>query len=83
MINRKAAIMLGNQLRTIFGDRILGPQEPPINRIANYFIQRIVLKIEKKGSPSKVKNLLMEVIHNINPRPEYRQVIIQVDVDPY
>ncbi len=83
VINRKAAIMLGNQLRTIFGDRILGPQEPPINRIANYFIQRIVLKIEKKGSPSKVKNLLMEVIHNINARPEYRQVIIQVDVDPY
>ena len=83
VVNRKAAIMLGNQLRSIFGDRILGPQEPPINRIANFFIQRIILKIEKKGSPAKVKSLLMEVIHSIVARPEYRQVIIQVDVDPY
>lgn len=83
VVNRKAAIMLGNQLRTVFGDRILGPQEPPINRIATYFIQRIILKIEKKGSPAKVKNLLMEVIHSINARPEFRQVLIQVDVDPF
>lgn len=83
VVNRKAAIMLGNQLRAIFGDRVLGPQEPPINRIATYFIQRIILKIEKKGSPGKVKNLLMEVIHGINARPEYRQVLIQVDVDPF
>ncbi len=46
--NKKAATMLATRLRAIFGDRVLGPQEPPITRIATYFLQRIILKIEKQ-----------------------------------
>lgn len=82
-INRKAAVMLGNQLRSLLGERLLGPQEPPINRIATYFIQRIMVKMEKKASPAKVKELLLGAIHSINAKPEFRQVVIQIDVDPY
>jgi primosomal protein N' (replication factor Y) len=81
--NRKAALMLASALRTVFGERVLGPQEPPVGKIANYFIQRIILKIEKQGSPSKAKQMLLDAVHKINAMPQFRQVIIQIDVDPY
>lgn len=82
-INRQAANILAGRLRAVFGGRVLGPQEPPVARIATYYIQRIILKIEKKGSPSKAKELLLEAVHAVNAMPEYRRVIIQIDVDPY
>lgn len=80
---RQAAVALGNLLRTLLGDRVLGPQEPAIQRIATYFIQRILLKIERNGSPAKVKELLLDSVHRISAQPDFRQVIIQIDVDPY
>lgn len=80
---RHAAEEAAESLRRIFGNRVLGPQEPTINRIATYFLQRIVLKIDKLSSPSKVKRIMTDNINTILSNECYKGVVYNVDVDPY
>ncbi|MCU4177872.1 primosomal protein N' [Marinilabiliaceae bacterium N1Y90] len=79
--NRASAI-LANQLMHMLGNRVLGPQAPVINRIQNLFIKKILLKLEKKASPARVKSIIREAINSIVSQQEYRSVIFQIDVDP-
>lgn len=78
-----AAYELGNNLRSLFGARVLGPQEPPVNRIANMYLQRIILKIEKQSSPQQMKRLMMETVNRLIGSGNHKGVVIQIDVDPY
>lgn len=80
---RYAAYEAGEKLRGVFGQRVLGPQEPEINKIATYFLQRIIIKIDKQSSPSKVKYIMMQCMNDLISQPQYRSVLFQVDVDPY
>lgn len=34
------------KLRTVFGNRVLGPDKPPVARVQTLFIRKIILKIE-------------------------------------
>ena len=81
-ITNKAAQLLAEQLRAIFGNRVLGPQAPVINRIQNLFIKKILIKMEKKASPGKVKHLMRECIFNLQAQQAFRYVTFQIDVDP-
>jgi primosomal protein N' (replication factor Y) len=75
---------LGNALKKQFGDRVLGPEFPLINRIRNYYIKTIILKIEKEGtSMVKVKNILKETILQFQTEKISKGNLIRVDVDPY
>ncbi|PZX11815.1 replication restart DNA helicase PriA [Breznakibacter xylanolyticus] len=78
----RAADNLALALRHLFGDRVLGPQDPVIARIQNLYIRQIVLKIEKKASPARAKQLIQQAIHALVAQPEYRSLIVQIDVDP-
>ncbi|MBK3517415.1 replication restart helicase PriA [Carboxylicivirga marina] len=78
----KASHLLAEQLRVIFGSRVLGPQAPVINRIQNLFIKKILIKMEKKASPAKVKHLMREAIFSLQAQQEFRYVNFQIDVDP-
>lgn len=80
---RYAAFEASQRLRSIFGNRVLGPQEPEINRIATYFLQRIIIKVDKQSSPSKVKYIMMQCMNELIAQQQYRSVLFQVDVDPY
>jgi primosomal protein N' (replication factor Y) len=78
------AIYLANELRKQFGDRVIGPESPLINRIRNYYIQSIMLKIEKDGvSINKVKTTLRDVITQFQTTKLSKGSIVQPDVDPY
>ena len=79
---QKAAVNLTNGLKSVFGDRVLGPQPPLIGRIQNLHIQQITLKLEKKASPSRSKEYIQATIHALIAQPQYRSVVIQIDVDP-
>ncbi len=76
------AEVLGYRLRAIFGDRILGPEEPAINRIQNRFLLGFVLKMERTKPVTKVKELLWNSIYEVQGQPKYRGLIVNVDVDP-
>ncbi len=78
------AASLAGILRAQFGDRILGPEAPLISRIRNYYIQAILIKIEKEGvSVQKIKDALGAILTTFDADPANKGVYIQVDVDPY
>jgi len=71
-------------LRQQFGDRVLGPEAPFVNRIRNYYLQDILLKVEKEGlSAQKVKIALQQILQSFEQEVLSKGCIIQVDVDPY
>jgi primosomal protein N' (replication factor Y) len=77
-----AADYLAKSLKKIFGIRIFGPQSPVINRIQNYYIVNILLKIEKKSSPAKAKWILNQQANFIKKVDKFKNVLINFDVDP-
>ncbi len=78
------AVKLAVLLRQQFGKRILGPEAPLVSRIKNYYIQTILIKVEKEGvSVQKVKEALRNMLINFEAEPANKGVYIQIDVDPY
>lgn len=65
-----------------FGNRILGPENPPISRIQRYFIKRIILKIENNASQSKAKEIVTTIKRQIISMPTFGSIHISIDVDP-
>jgi primosomal protein N' (replication factor Y) len=75
---------LAGELRKVFGHRILGPEFPLIGKIRNYYIKRVMIKIERDGiSVQKVKQVLKEVLIRLESDKLNKGSIIQIDVDPY
>ena len=78
-----ASHLAARELRSVFSDRVLGPQFPPVGKIQNYFIKQIILKIEREASYGKARELVREVLDRVSDTEVYRAVRISVDVDPY
>ncbi|TSD67214.1 primosomal protein N' [Inquilinus sp. KBS0705] len=75
---------LANELRKHFGERVIGPEPPLINRIRNYYIKSIMLKFERDTiSIVKAKAIIREVITQFQTTKLSKGGIIQPDVDPY
>ena len=65
-------------------ERVLGPQEPVINKIRNQYLMRILIKIERKNvSLQKVKRLLAQQAETIFTNRSMKSSRIVFDVDPY
>lgn len=77
-----AAKQLSDNLRHVLGNRVLGPEFPLVNRIRNYYIKSILLKIEKEASPAKAKEILKDEILKLISNKNFKSIIISVDVDP-
>jgi len=78
-----AAQTLAVNLRAQLGKRVLGPEQPLVARVRNYYIKQIILKIERTAAIQKVKTVLLGTIKDFNSQKEFRSVITQIDVDPY
>ncbi|RFZ84322.1 primosomal protein N' [Mucilaginibacter terrenus] len=75
---------LANELRKHFGERVIGPEAPLINRIRNYYIKSIMLKFERENtSMAKAKALIRETITQFQTTKLSKGSIVQPDVDPY
>lgn len=70
-------------LRAQLGTRVLGPEQPLVSRIRNYYIKQIIIKSDKSTAIQKVKNILKQTITDFNTESTYKGVIMQIDVDPY
>jgi len=78
------ALRLANGLKASFGSRVLGPEEPLISRIRNFYIKSIYLKMERNGiSLPKVKSHLKEVLLHFEADKNNKGAFVQIDVDPY
>lgn len=78
-----AAQTLANALKAQLGNRILGPEQPLVARIRNYYIKQIIIKTEKNVAIQKVKAVLKDTIKAFNSEKDFKSVITQIDVDPY
>lgn len=75
--------LLGNELRRIFGKRVLGPESPLISRIQLWHIKTILIKIEKERAPTTAKQAIMESIGKVVKEKGASGLRISIDVDPY
>jgi primosomal protein N' (replication factor Y) len=78
----RAAMRYGEALRSVFGQRVLGPTQPPIGRIASYYYRMLMLKIEVNASMTKVKSLLAQIYERLMSERDLRTVVVYYDVDP-
>ncbi|MCB8994019.1 MAG: primosomal protein N' [Bacteroidales bacterium] len=80
---QKAAGLLSDEMRIVFGRRVLGPQAPLVGRISSYYVLQIILKVEKKSSFERARKLLADIIREASGADIMSGVKIQPDVDPY
>ncbi len=78
----RVAQEIGRRLRGVFGQRVLGPDVPPVARIQLLYIRKVVVKIEPNISLSKVRELLYSVRQEVLSQPYFRSVQIYFDMDP-
>ena len=64
-----AAIDLANRMKSLFKERVLGPEYPVVRRIQNLYLKRITLKIERSANDKKVKERLQEMIDSFYATP--------------
>ncbi|MCJ8290514.1 MAG: primosomal protein N' [Crocinitomicaceae bacterium] len=77
-----AAIDLANSMKSLFKERVLGPEFPVVRRVKNLYLKRITLKIERGANDKKVKVRLQEMIDKFYASPSNKSVRVIVDVDP-
>ncbi|MFD1552709.1 primosomal protein N' [Putridiphycobacter roseus] len=77
-----AAAELGNSLKVIFKDRLLGPETPLVGRVRNLFLKNITIKFERTASPPKVKKIIADKLNEFQSQHDYRSVRVVIDVDP-
>lgn len=71
------------QLRHTFGDRVLGPEAPPVSRIKNMYIRQLLLKMERDASTTEVRRLLLLIQSQLQQaNAEFSRVVFYYDVDP-
>jgi primosomal protein N' (replication factor Y) len=70
-----------NILRQVFGQRILGPDTPPITKVQMMYVRKIIVKIELTASIAEARNRLRELHQYITGLPQYKSALIYYDVD--
>ena len=81
-ILNQAVDLMAAHLRQGMGERILGPDKPPVARIQSLFIRKIVIKIEQEASMSKVRRYLTQVQRTLIEDERFRSLMVYYDVDP-
>lgn len=73
---------MGTKLRAVFGNRVLGPDKPPVARVQTLFIRKIVLKIETNAPMARARELLVQVQKEMLMEDRFKSLIVYYDVDP-
>ena len=79
---RRCVGEFAERLREKFGRRVAGPVAPPVDRIRGEYLLRLLLKIENGRSMARARELLREVIAQLQSKAEFKQIKIVIDVDP-
>ncbi len=66
-----------------FGNYIVGPAEPIVNRVRNQYLMEIILKLPRDASViNKCKHTIHELIAELHQQKRFRSVVVIPDVDP-
>jgi primosomal protein N' (replication factor Y) len=77
-----AAAELAKNLRTVFNERVNGPEFPVVRRIQNLYLKTIQLRIERDISDKKIKERIKEFVDSFYSAPSFKSIRLIVDVDP-
>ena len=77
-----AAVVFARKLREVFGNRVLGPEKPFVSRVALWYLQSIMLKVEAGASMKKVKDILRAIHASIAHDRYMKSTLVYYDVDP-
>ncbi len=69
-------------LKSRFGNRLLGPEHPSVNRIKLMYIKQMWLKLEREISITSAKRQMQQMLEDVKGREKNKTVQISVDVDP-
>jgi len=78
----KAAHSLGKLLKSNFGDALLGPEFPYIERLRNLYTMHFILRISKDVSIGEAKKYLLQAISSFTSHKDFKSIRVQFDVDP-
>ena len=81
LLDQMAAVM-ADKLRAVFGNRVLGPDKPPVARIQTLFIKKIVVKIEYNAPMGRARELLLRIQREMLEDERYKSLLVYYDVDP-
>lgn len=73
---------LADSLKSVFKERVLGPEYPIVKRVHNLYMKQIILKIERDASDKRVKEKLQQLIDDFYSKPQNKSIRIVIDVDP-
>jgi primosomal protein N' (replication factor Y) len=79
----QSASLLAKSMRTVFEQRVLGPEYPALERLKGYYQKQILLKIERNLSYPDAKDKLNQFVNGILSHESFRGVKVRVDVDPF
>jgi primosomal protein N' (replication factor Y) len=77
-----AGIELGSRLRQWFGNRVLGPDKPPVARVKTLSIRKLVLKLEMGIDMPRVRQYLTLAQQQMLQDKRYASLQVYYDVDP-
>lgn len=73
---------MADKLRGVFGNRVLGPDKPPVARVQTLFIRKIIVKIEMNAPMVRARELLLRVQKEMLSEDRFKSLIVYYDVDP-
>lgn len=79
----KAAQFFVQELKKVLGERVIGPAEPSIGRIREYFILNIMIKLEKNPTAiHTAKEIILRTDIEMHSKKGMSGVRLTIDVDP-
>lgn len=79
----QAADFFATRLLPLFGDYLVGPAEPVVNRIRNRYIYEVLLKLPRDGSKnSMARQHIQQVVAMMQNDSVLKAVQMQINVDP-
>ena len=79
---RRAAEELAARLRARFGHRLLGPSAPPVDRIRDEYLLKLLLKVENGASSQRARQILTAELERFAAIPAFKNITLLTDVDP-
>jgi primosomal protein N' (replication factor Y) len=81
-LEASAAYLAAACRQSLGEERVFGPEVPPIARINDLHHRLLLLKFERKASPTRYKAVLSKILTHFSTTDRFKRIRVTVDVDP-
>jgi primosomal protein N' (replication factor Y) len=78
----EAANRYADELKQVFGTRVVGPEYPSVTRVRGLYIKNIMMRFERSEAIAQAKSIIMEIGDKIKGDKSLSPLQIHFDVDP-